>query len=389
MRGHLKSLTFLCFVCLSLSAFAASVPCRFDLTSSSQQVKIETTLDKNIRVVGQDHAAHWLMLNPAWDILFTWRDPYPLFADDMHTFTINVGAQVERAGPGAISAGITIESDGTAIWNVKRNDGVGAGRWGNGQVGTTGSGVAEFDLCNQQGNSPAKPNVAIRVVLNYGGGNKVIVAQYFFTRTVGPGISGGSSGGGAGGSSGGGSGSGYSVGGQIGVVWQSLGGKSGPGAPTSPEQDAAPSPYGTRGRYQNFANGQIVWNGSGSRAGQAYFLTGAILARYNSIGGTASYLGFPLSSEAEASASPFGTTGRYNLFENGVMIWERNGRAPGHVFIVQGAIAQLYQSMGGTASWLGMPTSDEYDYNGGRRSDFEGGSIVWTSSGGAKAIRGH
>ena len=38
---------------------------------------------------------------------------------------------------------------------------------------------------------------------------------------------------------------------------------------------------------------------------------------------------------------------------------------------------KLYQSLGGTGSWLGFPTSDEYDVPGGRRSDFENGYIFW------------
>jgi uncharacterized protein with LGFP repeats len=44
---------------------------------------------------------------------------------------------------------------------------------------------------------------------------------------------------------------------------------------------------------------------------------------------------------------------------------------------VHGCTFKLYQSLGGTGSWLGFPISDEYDVPGGRRSDFENGFVFW------------
>ncbi|MEK7866080.1 MAG: hypothetical protein AAB434_05310 [Planctomycetota bacterium] len=46
----------------------------------------------------------------------------------------------------------------------------------------------------------------------------------------------------------------------------------------------------------------------------------------------------------------------------------------------------MYQQGGGTGSWLGFPLSDEYAIQGGRRSDFEGGYVVWNATtGGTQA----
>ena len=44
---------------------------------------------------------------------------------------------------------------------------------------------------------------------------------------------------------------------------------------------------------------------------------------------------------------------------------------------MHGCAFKLYQSLGGTGSWLGFPISDEYDVPGGRRSDFENGFVFW------------
>jgi uncharacterized protein with LGFP repeats len=51
----------------------------------------------------------------------------------------------------------------------------------------------------------------------------------------------------------------------------------------------------------------------------------------------------------------------------------------GQSFEVHGCILQLYQSLGGTGSWLGFPIGDEYDVEGGRRGNFENGFIFWNA----------
>lgn len=108
------------------------------------------------------------------------------------------------------------------------------------------------------------------------------------------------------------------------------------------------------------------------------FALGAdIAAKWQQMGGEAGILGCPQKAEDEAGVSPAGTTGRYVLLDGGVIIWHRSGARAGQTFEVNGCIATLYQSMGGTNSWLGFPVSDEYDVPGGRRSDFEGGYITW------------
>ncbi|MBN1323462.1 MAG: hypothetical protein JW986_05610 [Methanotrichaceae archaeon] len=296
-----------------------------------------------------------------WNIVIEWSDPYPERVRCGETFSIGVSARVESAGAGFIGAGINsyIHSGG-AVWHIEHNAAAGAGR-----SGSTGELYSQEDVARYKPDTDADPQFIIDLYLGDGGATKVLLARYVYTR--------------------GGTPSGYQVRGQIKTVYDSLGGEAFLGAPTTEELDAAPSTSGTQGKYQNFQNGQIIWHGSGPRAGQAYALWGDILGRYNTLGGTGGRLGFPLSSEADVTPSPYGTEGRFNLFEGGVIIWHSNGPHAYSEFVVEGAIAYLYQSMGGTASYLGMPISDEYDIEGGRRSDFEGGYIIWTRDEGAKA----
>ncbi len=49
---------------------------------------------------------------------------------------------------------------------------------------------------------------------------------------------------------------------------------------------------------------------------------------------------------------------------------------------VRGAIRDTWGRMGAERSWLGHPISDEYAVAGGQRSDFQGGSLMWTAASG-------
>lgn len=52
---------------------------------------------------------------------------------------------------------------------------------------------------------------------------------------------------------------------------------------------------------------------------------------------------------------------------------------------VQGAIRAHWAKLGWETSYLGLPVSDEYDVSHGKRSDFEGGYIVWDARTGRTA----
>ncbi|MGN2638573.1 LGFP repeat-containing protein [Nocardia takedensis] len=55
----------------------------------------------------------------------------------------------------------------------------------------------------------------------------------------------------------------------------------------------------------------------------------------------------------------------------------------GRIFEVHGYIRQHYDSLGGRNSWLGLPQSDEIDFEGGRASAFQNGAIYWWPDTGA------
>jgi uncharacterized protein with LGFP repeats len=127
-----------------------------------------------------------------------------------------------------------------------------------------------------------------------------------------------------------------------------------------------PLPDG-RGHVQDFDNGSIYW----SPETGAHEVHGAIRDKY---GQTRKWIGYPTTDE---TGCPDGV-GRFNHFEHGSIYWTPETGA----HEVHGAIRDKWQELGWERSKLRYPTSDEHDISGGRASNFQGGEIQWTQTGG-------
>lgn len=176
----------------------------------------------------------------------------------------------------------------------------------------------------------------------------------------------------------------HEVQGAINSDYQSLGATgSALGFPASDEQDA---PGG--GRENLFsgtpcAAGSLVGHGSvilWQSATGANEMQGCIYQAYlQNYGGPGGVLGYPTTDETSMAG------GRYNHLA-GTTCGSASGSGiywSGAAHEVYGCIFQKYLSLGEATSGLGFPVSDEYAYNGGRRQDFQGGNIIYTSSAGA------
>ncbi|MEA5520458.1 S8 family serine peptidase, partial [Limnoraphis robusta] len=76
---------------------------------------------------------------------------------------------------------------------------------------------------------------------------------------------------------------------------------------------------------------------------------------------------------AGAGNSPQGTSGLWQSYSAGTIHWTPQYGAVALWLDLQ----REYNDLGGSGSWLGFPTRREYDWNGGKRTDFEGGYIYW------------
>lgn len=134
-----------------------------------------------------------------------------------------------------------------------------------------------------------------------------------------------------------------------------------------PVTDEGPSADG-HGRYNHFQQGSIYWQESTG----AHEVHGAIHDKWKALGWEMSFLGYPVSDEntkADGSAS--------SQFEHGAIFYNKKLDVAHEV---HGKILEKYTELKAEAGELGYPLSDEYDIPGGRKSDFENGSISYDST---------
>jgi uncharacterized protein with LGFP repeats len=94
------------------------------------------------------------------------------------------------------------------------------------------------------------------------------------------------------------------------------------------------------------------------------------------------HLGPPLGPETAVLAREGG--GTQQLFRRGLIV----ARADGRAYVVYGAIYDRYLELGGTASALGPPISDEEGAAGGRVGHFQNGDIYWREDFGHRVVQG-
>lgn len=156
-------------------------------------------------------------------------------------------------------------------------------------------------------------------------------------------------------------------GGILGTYWDN----SQWGPPVNDMVQAWDSPYGTDGYLAYFNDALDVYT---SQHG-TYVIRGDTKYRYDDLGGSSSFLGFPTGDGQDAAPSPSGAYGWYQPFEGGILhTYVKNDST--FVYPVRGAIQDKYNSLGGSGGGLGFPISDELTNDlYGCHQEFEHGII--------------
>jgi glucose/arabinose dehydrogenase len=136
------------------------------------------------------------------------------------------------------------------------------------------------------------------------------------------------------------------------------------GYPTTGELNTADG----RGKANFFQRGAIYW----TMTTGANEVQGAIYNRWAALGWNGSYLGYPTTGELNTADG----RGKANFFERGAIYWTAGAGA----WEVQGSIYSRWAALGYNGSYLGYPTSGEFDVPGGRRSNFQNGYITWDAA---------
>jgi uncharacterized protein (TIGR03437 family) len=159
-------------------------------------------------------------------------------------------------------------------------------------------------------------------------------------------------------------GSAYVVTGAVLARYQALGGPA--GALGYPAGDAS------AGGTQLFANG-VALAGSPVR-----MVSNPILAKWTLLGYETGAAGFPTGDAA--AFSTFGAnSGQQQAFSKGVIFAASSGPRAGQAYFVTGAILAGYNAVGGVSGDFGMPSSDEFVTGTLHQQNFEGGNLTYAT----------
>jgi len=166
---------------------------------------------------------------------------------------------------------------------------------------------------------------------------------------------------------------GFPVGGSIRVEYDQLGGFAAVGAAIGPETNDRQG-----GKFQDFVNNNHIYWNARVDPGRGRQIGGAIFDKWSTVDYENGPLGYPVSREFRANREARG-----NHFENGGEIyWTQQYGAR----IVWGEIGDTWKASGYENGQYGVPVSDEYDFEGGKRQDFEFKSIIWNPNGFASDV---
>jgi uncharacterized protein with LGFP repeats len=151
----------------------------------------------------------------------------------------------------------------------------------------------------------------------------------------------------------------------INMAWRAAGGATGPlGA-----KQGAPYPISGDGIAQNFAGGKVFF----SPATGANALESDILAKYESLGGPGSDLGFPTANESDGGIGPASRIATFAAADKPAIFWTSDHGA----FVVRGAIKAAWDKLRGASGKLGAPVGDQAVDGDVVSQQFTGGKISW------------
>ncbi len=148
------------------------------------------------------------------------------------------------------------------------------------------------------------------------------------------------------------------------AAWEANGGDAGPLGPMSGDVYPAGS-----GFAQNFASGKVFFTPDTG----AHLMQGAILEKYESLGGPADGdLGFPTIDEGPGRA-PGSRNSTFSAADNPVIFWTPDTGAR----VVRGAINAAWDKLGGSSGVLGVPAEDATQNGAVISQKFTGGELSY------------
>ena len=153
----------------------------------------------------------------------------------------------------------------------------------------------------------------------------------------------------------------------INLAWRASGGLAGPlGA-----RQGALTPIGDNAGAQGYASGKIFYSPDTG----AHAVTGAILSKYESLGGPTGDLGFPVGAEADGGV-PNSRISTFSAPDKPVIFWTPDTGA----IVVRGPINAAWAKLGGATGTLGVPTDEQTTKGDTVTQTFTGGELTWNKA---------
>lgn len=157
--------------------------------------------------------------------------------------------------------------------------------------------------------------------------------------------------------------------GAIGERWRQVGWL---GSPTTAEADV---PGVSGARFQQFQNGAVYWSADTG----AVEVSGGIGATYVADTTLPSKIGLPTTGESRSADRH----GAYQPFQRGSIHWSPSSGT----HATRGAIEEYWAAHQWEFGFLGYPIDEELSVTGGASQQFQGGTVFWSASTGAHAVR--
>jgi uncharacterized protein with LGFP repeats len=153
----------------------------------------------------------------------------------------------------------------------------------------------------------------------------------------------------------------------INLAWRTTGGLGGPLGARQGEQTA----IGPDGAAQGYAGGKIFY----SPQTGAHAVTGAILSKYESVGGPTGDLGYPVGTEVDGGV-PNSRMSSFSAADKPVIFWTPDTGA----VVVRGPINAGWTKLGGATGSLGVPTAEQTVTGDTVTQTFTGGELSWNNA---------
>lgn len=153
----------------------------------------------------------------------------------------------------------------------------------------------------------------------------------------------------------------------INLAWRASGGLGGPLGARQGEQ----SKIGDNAAAQGYASGKIFYSPDTG----AHAVTGAILSKYESLGGPTGDLGFPVGQEADGGV-PNSRISSFSAPDKPVIFWTPDTGA----IVVRGPINAAWAKLGGATGALGVPTDGQTAKGDTVTQTFTGGELSWNKA---------